>query len=225
MNFKPILVLLVIVFLILQLRNCKYGPEHQDVDPKYKNAHLTAVSAQNLMKAKNYEEALKYYESAKNELEHPNVGGDKGQDVYINYGFIMNEIGTIHLGWALYGKEMNTQKEGIDPATVDHAELQKARQAFETAADFYHRWYANNTKDYERYSKALSNTLANLGTTYKYSELDNPEKAKETFIEALRLNPENGTAERGLTLLEIDPKPYIDLGKEEIEKHKRFKIF
>ena len=226
MNFKPILVLLVIVFLILQLRNCHYGPENQDVAPKYKNAHLTAVSGQNLMKAKKYEEALKYYEAAKNEMEHPGVGADKGADIYINYGFVMNDIGVIHLGWALYGKEMNTEKEGINPKDVNQAELLEARKALEASADFYHRWFANNPKDYERYSKALSETYANLGTTYKYEETpDNTEKAKQAFIESLKLNPKNGNAERGLKLLDVDPKPYIELGEKEVKEHKRFNIF
>ena len=103
MNFKPIFVLIVIISLILQLRNCEYGAEHQDVDPKYQKAHLVAISAQDLLKEKKPAEALEYYEMARREMEHPDVQADKGQDIYINYGFVMNDIGVIHLSWALYG--------------------------------------------------------------------------------------------------------------------------
>ncbi|MBN2644407.1 MAG: hypothetical protein JXR59_02915 [Desulfuromonadaceae bacterium] len=217
MNFKPIFVLIVIISLILQLRNCDYGAEHQDVDPKYKNAHLTAVSAQNLLKEKKYDEALKYYELARGEMEHPNVGANKGEDVYINYGFVMNDLGVIHLSWALYGKDMNTERSHINMASIDKEELAKARQSLEAAIDFYQRWYSHNPKDYERYSKAISESYANYGIALKYS--DEMDKALEAFRLSLLRNPENGNADRSLKMLDINPQPYIDAGKAEQEKH------
>ena len=217
MNLKPIFVLIVIISLILQLRNCEYGAEHQDVDPKYKNAHLTAISAQNLLKEKEYEEALKYYEMARGEMEHPNVRADKGDDIYINYGFVMNDIGVIHLSWALYGKDLNTERSQINIESIDKNELAAARNALETAIDFYQRWYSHNPKDYERFSKAISESYANYGIALKYSE--EMDKALEAFRLSLLRNPNNGNAERSLKMLEINPQPYIDAGKAEQEEH------
>lgn len=218
MNLKPFFILGIIVSLIMLLSRCEYGPEHQDVAPKYKNAHLTAVSGQNLLKEKKYEEALRYYEIAQKEMEHPNVQADKGEDIYINYGFVMNDIGVIHLSWALYGKDMNTQIAHVDMAAIDRTELAKARQALETSIDFYQRWYEHNPKDYERYAKAVSESLANYGTALKYS--GDMETAKAIFQEALLRNPDNGNAERSLSMIGVDPKPYIEAGKAELEKNK-----
>jgi tetratricopeptide (TPR) repeat protein len=226
MNLKPIFVLIIIVSLILQLRNCEYGAEHQvkfdDFDPKYKNAHLTAVSAQQLLVDKEFAEALRYYEMARDEMEHPNVRADKGEDIYINYGFVMNDIGVIHLGWALYGKEMNTDVSHIDLNNIDETELEKAREALNEAIDFYKRWYENNEDDYERFAKAISETYANLGTALKYS--GEQEKALEAFRLSLLRNPDNSTAKRALELLDISPTPYIEAGEEEKKKHKKLPI-
>ncbi len=222
MNLKPIFILIVIVSLIMWLSRCEYGAEHQDVDPKYKNAHLTAISAQNLLKEKKHEEALKYYEMAQGEMEHPNVRADKGEDIYINYGFVMNDIGVIHLGWALYGKELNTELDHVDMASIDKEELNVAIQALETAIDFYQRWFDHNPKDYERFSKAISESLANYGVALKYSgEMD---KAQEAFRLSLLRNPDNGNAERSLKMIDIDPQPFIEAGKAEREKHSKFKL-
>ena len=46
--------------------------------------------------------------------------GDRGDDEYINYGFVLNEIGVIHLAWALYGQEPDPDQTSIDPVAVDH---------------------------------------------------------------------------------------------------------
>jgi len=222
MNLKPIFILGIIISLIMLLSRCEYGAEHQEVEPKYKNAHLTAVSAQNLLKAKNYEEALKYYEMAQREMEHPNVRADQGEDLYINYGFVMNDIGVIHLGWALYGKELNTERSQVDLAAIDKTELDKARQALETSIDFYRRWFEHNPEEYERFSKAISESLANYGVALKYSgEMD---KAQEAFRLSLLRNPDNGNAERSLKMIDIDPQPFIEAGKAEREKHKKIKL-
>ncbi len=217
MNFKPIFILLVIVSLILQLKNCDYGAEHQDVPEKYKKAHLTAVSAQNLLKKKKYAEALKYYDAARRELEHPKVRGDKGDDLYINYGFVMNDIGVIHLSWALYGKDEEKCPDHIDIAKIDRKELALATSALEKAVAFYKRWYKHNPKEYERYSKALTETYANLGVAYKYAE--RKKDAIEMFRLALLLKPDNGNAERSLKMLDISPAPFIEAGEKELEKH------
>ncbi|MDY0268281.1 hypothetical protein [Trichloromonas sp.] len=222
MNLKPFFILGIIISLIVLLSRCQYGAEHQKVDPKYKNAHLTAVSAQKLLKVKNYEEALKYYESARRELEHPNVQGDQGRDVYINYGFVMNDIGVLHLGWALYGHKLNTQRDKVNPAAVDQAEIEKALQALKTSVDFYLRWFEHNPKDYERFSKAISESLANYGTALKYS--GDMEGALEAFRRSLLYNPDNGNAERSVKMLGIDPKPFIEAGKAELDKHKKIKF-
>lgn len=222
MNLKPIFVLIIIVSLILQLRNCEYGAEHQvkfdKFDPKYENAHLTAVSAQNLLAEKEHAEALRYYEMARAEMEHPNVRADKGEDIYINYGFVMNEIGAIHLGWALYGKDMNTGITHVDPKNVDKVELGKARDALETAIAFYQRWYAHNENDYELYAKAISQSYANLGTTLKYTGAQ--EEALEAFRLSLLHNPNNRNTKHALETLDINPVPYIKAGKEEMNKHR-----
>jgi len=217
MNLKPIFVLVIIFSLILQLRNCEYGAEHQKVDPKYENAHLTAVSAQRLLKEKKPKEALEYYEAARREMEHPNVGADKGEDIYINYGFVMNDIGVIHLGWALYGKELDTEVTQVDMANIDLEELKTATAALQGAIDFYERWYKHNPKDYEPYSKAISESYANLGVALKYA--GKTDEAVAAFAQSLLRNPKNGNAERSLTMLDINPQPYIEAGKKELEKH------
>lgn len=217
MNLKPIFVLVIIISLIMLLRDCEYGAEHQNVDPKFKNAHLTAVSAQNLLKEKKPAEALKYYETARREMEHENVRADAGTDIYINYGFVMNDIGVIHLSWALYGKELKTERSHVDMAMIDRNELTLATEALNTAIAFYQRWYKNNPKDYERFSKAIAESYANLGVALKYA--GKTDDAQEAFRMALLRNPDNGNAERSLTMLEINPKPYIDAGKLEQEKH------
>jgi tetratricopeptide (TPR) repeat protein len=226
MNLKPIFVLIIIVSLILQLRNCEYGAEHQvkfdKFDPKYENAHLTAVSAQNLLGEKEYAEALRYYEMARTEMEHPNIRADKGEDIYINYGFVMNDIGVIHLSWALYGEEMDTDISHIDPKEVDMAELGKAKDALETAIDFYLRWYGHNKDDYELFAKAISESYTNLGTTLKYS--GEQEKALEAFRLALLHNPDSHNAKRAFEILDISPTPYVEAGKEELKKHKKLPI-
>ena len=217
MNFKPIFVLIVIISLILQLRNCEYGAEHQDVDPKYQKAHLVAISAQDLLKEKKPAEALEYYEMARREMEHPDVQADKGQDIYINYGFVMNDIGVIHLSWALYGKDLKTEHSHINIARVDRDELAQATAALQTAVDFYRRWFEHNPADYERFSKAISESYANLGVALKYA--DKTDEAVEAFRLSLLRNPDNGNAERSLTMLEINPAPYIEAGKKELEKY------
>nr|WP_320115227.1 hypothetical protein [uncultured Desulfuromonas sp.] len=217
MNLKPIFVLVIIISLILQLRNCEYGAEHQKVDPKYENAHLTAVSAQNLLKEKKQKEALEYYEAARREMEHPNVGADKGEDVYINYGFVLNDIGVIHLSWALYGKELDTERTQIDMANIDPQELKTATESLQGAIDFYERWYKHNPKDYERYSKAISESYANLGVALKYA--GKTDEAVAAFAQSLLRNPGNGNAERSLKMLDINPAPYIEAGKAEMAKH------
>jgi Tfp pilus assembly protein PilF len=217
MNLKPIFVLVIIISLIMWLSQCEYGPEHQTVDPKYKNAHLTAVSAQKLLKQKKPAEALTYYETARREMEHPNVGADKGEDVYINYGFVMNDIGVIHLSWALYGKDLDTERTQIDMANIDPQELKMATEALNGAIAFYERWYSHNPKDYERYSKAISESYANLGVALKYA--GKTDEAVAAFAQALLRNPDNGNAERSLTMLEISPDPYIEAGKKEREQH------
>ena len=217
MNLKPIIFLVIIISLILQLRNCHYGAEHQDVDPKYKNAHLTAVSAQNLLKKKKYTEALKYYEIAQREMEHPNVGASKGEDLYVNYGFVMNDIGVIHLSWALYGKDEDNRPDMINIVKIDRKELALATTALEQAVSFYKRWYKHNPKEYERYSKALSESYDNLGVAYKYA--DRMEDAIEMFRLSLLLKPDNGNAERSLKLLDISPSKFILAGEEELKKH------
>ncbi len=226
MNLKPIFVLIIIVSLILQLRNCEYGAEHQvkfdKFDPKYENAHLTAVSAQNLLGEKEYAEALRYYQLARAEMEHPKVRADKGEDIYINYGFVMNDIGVIHLGWALYGKEMNTDISHIDLDAVDRIELDKAKDALETAIAFYQRWYAFNENDYELFAKAISESYTNWGMTLKYR--GEQEKAIEAFGLALQHNPNSQNAKRALEMLDISPAPYIEAGKEELKKHKKLPI-
>lgn len=226
MSLKPIFVLIIIVSLILQLRNCEYGAEHQvdsdSFDPKYKNAHLTAVSAQSMLGDNEYAKALHYYEMARDEMEHPNVRADKGEDIYINYGFVMNDIGVIHLGWALYGKEMNTDITHIDLNEIDEAELAKARKALNKAVDFYKRWYEHNEGDYERFAKAISESYANLGTALKYS--GEQEKALEAFRLSLLRNPDNSTAKRALEMLDISPVPYIEDGEKEYKKHKKLPI-
>lgn len=217
MNLKPIFLLVIIISLIMYLSQCKYGAEHQNVEAKYKNAHLTAVSAQNLLKEKKPAEALKYYEMARAEMEHPNVGADKGEDIYINYGFVLNDIGVIHLSWALYGKDLKTERSHINMATIDHTELALATEALKISAEFYIRWFKHNPSDYERYSKAISECYANLGVAFKYA--DQLDKAEDTFRLSLLLNPDNGNAERSLTMLEINPLPYIEAGKKERELH------
>nr|WP_320048737.1 tetratricopeptide repeat protein [uncultured Desulfuromonas sp.] len=217
MNLKPIFVLVIIFSLIMQLRNCEYGAEHQSVDPKYKNAHLTAVSAQKLLKEGKQQEALNYYEMARREMEHANVGADKGEDVYINYGFVMNDIGVIHLGWALYGKDLDTERTQIDMANIDQQELQTASQALQSAIDFYNRWYKHNPDDYERYSKAISESYANLGVALKYA--GKTDEAVAAFSQSLLRNPKNGNAERSLKMLDINPKPYIEAGENELKQH------
>ena len=217
MNFKPIFVLVIIISCIMMLKDCHYGAEHQTVNPKYKNAHLTAISAQNLLKQKKPAEALKYYEMARKEMEHPNVGASKGEDIYINYGFVMNDIGVIHLSWALYGKSADTEHTHINMATIDLDDLAKGTAALETSVEFYKRWFEHNPTDYERYSKAISESYANLGVAYKYA--DKKDKAVEQFRLALLFKPDNGNAERSLTMLEINPDPYIEAGKIEREKH------
>jgi len=217
MNFKPIFVLIIIISLIMLLKDCRYGAEHQDVDPKYKNAHLTAVSAQNLLKQKKPAEALKYYEAAKREMEDPSVGASKGEDIYINYGFVLNDIGVIRLGWALYGKDLETEKSCINIADIDRTELALATASLQSAIDFYTRWYEHNPSDYERFSKAISESYANLGVALKYADKIN--EAQEAFRMALLRNPDNGNAEHSLTMLEINPQPYKEAGKKEQEKH------
>jgi tetratricopeptide (TPR) repeat protein len=217
MNFKPIIVLVIIVSLIMMLKDCHYGAEHQDVDPKYKNAHLTAVSAQNLLKQKKPAEALEYYEAARREMEDPAVGAYKGEDVYINYGFVLNDIGVIHLGWALYGKDLEIVHSTINIAAIDRDELALGKQALQDSVDFYLRWYKHNPKDYERFSKAISESYANLGVALKYS--DQLAEAQEAFRLALLYKPDNGNAEHSLTMLEINPQPYIEAGKKEQDLH------
>ena len=217
MNLKPIFVLVIIISLIFQLKNCEYGAEHQSVDPKYKNAHLIAVSAQKLLKEGKQQEALKYYEMARREMEHAKVGADKGEDVYINYGFVMNDIGVIHLGWALYGKDLDTERTQIDMANIDQQELQTASQALQSAIDFYARWYKHNPKNYERYSKAISESYANLGVALKYA--GKTDEAVAAFSQSLLRNPKNGNAERSLKMLDINPKPYIEAGEKELKQH------
>lgn len=221
MNFKPVLILIIIVSLVLQLKNCSYGPEKQDVEPKYKPAHLTAVSAQNLLKEGKTQEALEYYHVARRELEHPDVGGDLGEDIYINYGFVLNEIGTIHLSWGMYGRELNTSV--IDD--IDTGELEIARESLEEAVAFYKRWWRHNNEEqnYERYAGAIANSLTNLGIAHKY--LGDTLEASGHFKEALRYDPSNGNAERSLNMLGISAKPYIEEGKERAESNERFKIF
>ena len=162
MNLKPIFIIVIVFSLLLQLKNCKYGAEHQEVDPKYKGAHLAAVNGQKLLQEKESEEALRYYEMARAELEHEKVRGDLGEDVYINYGFVMNDIGVIHLAWALYGKAPDPTQQQIDSAAIDGEELALARDALQTAVDFYHRWYGHNAKDYRRYAKAVGESYSNL---------------------------------------------------------------
>lgn len=217
MNFKPIFVLVIIISCIMMLKDCHYGAEHQKVDPKYKNAHLTAVSAQNLLKQKKPAEALEYYETARKEMEHPNVAASKGESLYINYGFVMNDIGVIHLSWALYGKDEEITHSHIDMATINRHELALATAAIEESIAFYQRWFEHNPKEYERYSKAISESYANLGVAYKYA--DKKDKAVEQFRLALFFKPDNGNAERSLTMLEINANPYIEAGEAELEKH------
>ncbi len=226
MNLKPIFALVIIVSLILQLRNCEYGAEHQvkfdKFDPKYENAHLTAVSAQNLLGEKEYAEALRYYEMARAEMEHPNIRADKGEDLYINYGFVMNDIGVIHLGWALYSKEMNTDVSHIDLGKIDEDELAAAREALNKAIAFYQRWFEHNENDYELFAKAISESYSNLGTALKYSGEQG--RALEAYRMSLLRNPANRTAKRALEMLDISPVPYIEAGKEEQKKHKKLPI-
>ncbi|OQY18399.1 MAG: hypothetical protein B6I36_07055 [Desulfobacteraceae bacterium 4572_35.1] len=217
MNFKPIFVLIIIISLIMLLKDCRYGAEHQDVAPKYKNAHITAVSAQNLLKQKKPAEALEYYKAARREMENPKVGANKGEDIYINYGFVLNDIGVIHMSWALYGKDLETKHSHIDMASIDREELAKGRESLEKAIDFYKRWYTHNPKDYERFSKAISESYANLGTALKYSDRHND--AVEAFRLSLLHNPDNGNAERALTMLEINPRAYIEAGEKEQKLH------
>lgn len=219
MNLKPIFIIVILFSLLLQLKNCRYGAEHQEVDPKYKGAHLAAVNGQNLLKEKKAAEALRYYEMAKAELEHENVRGDRGEDKYINYGFVLNEIGVIHLAWALYGQEPDPAQTRVDPAAVDQEELELARESLQGAVEFYLRWYPNNPKGYERFAKAISNSYANLGTALKYG--GQRDQAVAAFINALKYNPDNGNAEHDLGLLEIDPAPYVKEGEAEWQKHKR----
>lgn len=215
MNLKPIFVLIIIVSLIMALKDCHYGAEHQDVAPKYKNAHLTAVSGQNLLKQKKPAEALKYYEAARRSMEK--TGADAGKDLYINYGFVLNDIGVIHLSWALYGNDLEIKRNHIDKANIDRDELAMGLKALQQAVEFYDRWYKHNPKDYERYTKAISESYANLGVALKYA--DRLDEAKEAFRLALLRNPDNGNAEHSLTMLEINPQPYIEAGKKEQELH------
>lgn len=218
MNLKPIFIIVIVFSLLLQLKNCKYGAEHQDVDPKYKGAHLAAVNAQNLLGEKKPEEALRYYEMAKAELEHPNVRGDLGEDVYINYGFVLNDIGVIHLAWALYGREPDPTQQQIELDAVDPTELALARQSLAAAVEFYHRWYGNNPKDYERFAKAVGESYANLGTALKY--LGRRDEAVAALINSLKYNPKNENAKHSLELLEIDPEPYVKEGEAQWEQNK-----
>ena len=118
MILKPIFGVVIVFSLLLQLKNCRYGVEHHDVDSKYEGAHLAAVNGQSLLKEKKTVEALRDYELARAELEHANVRGDRCEDTYINYGFVLNDIGVIHLAWALYGREPDPEQSAIDPATV-----------------------------------------------------------------------------------------------------------
>jgi tetratricopeptide (TPR) repeat protein len=219
MNLKPVIGLVIVLSLLLQLKNCNYGAEHQDVEPKYKGAHLAAVNGQNLLKEKRTAEALVYYEMAREELEHPDVRGDRGADSYINYGFVLNDIGVIHLAWALYGREPDPGQTRVDPAAVDPQELEQARSALQEAVAFYLRWYPNNPRSYERFAKAISESYANLGTALKYG--GQPDEAGAAFRSALRHNPRNGNAEHGLELLGIDPAPAIEEGKAQWEANKR----
>ncbi|GAB4281105.1 MAG: hypothetical protein Kow0092_36550 [Deferrisomatales bacterium] len=223
MRPKYIVILLAIAAAGLLFRKCEYGPEHLEVAPKYKKAHVTTVSAQNLLKQKKYEEALRYYEAAKAEMEHPSVRADKGEDVYINYGLVLNDIGVIHLAWALYGRDLDTDRKAVDPEQVDPAELARATEALEGAAAFYRRWYAHNPQEYERYARAISETYANLGVAYKYA--GRREQAVAALAESLRFYPKNGNAQRSLRLLEVDPQPFVEAGEQAWKARVRFKLF
>lgn len=214
---------LVVVALVAVARNCRYGAEKQDVPDKYRNAHLTAVSAQNLLKQKKYEEALAYYEAARAEMEHEAVGADKGEDLYVNYGFVCNDIGVIRLAWALYGRPADTTRGGVDPEKIDRAELAAATASLEAAVAFYHRWYAHNPREYERYARAVSESLANLGVAYKYA--GERDRAVETFGDALRFNPRNGNAERSLGMLGVDPAPFREAGEQALRQTRKFRWF
>jgi len=219
MNWKPIFGIVIVFSLLLQLKNCRYGAEHQDVAPQYQGAHLAAVNGQNLLKEKKTAEALRYYEMARAELEHENVRGDLGTDEYINYGFVLNDIGVIHLAWALYGREPDPTQTSVDLEKIDQEELQQARGALQEAVAFYLRWYTNNPTAYERFAKAISESYANLGTALKYSG-DEP-AAVGAFADSLRYNPKNDRAEHGLTLIQRDPAPYIRQGEDQWQEHKR----
>lgn len=223
MNFKPLIILAIIVVALLQLKTCEFGAEFQDVKPKYKKAHLTAVEAQDELEDKNFKEALKLYRAAKRELEHPEVNAASGKDDYVNYGFIMNDIGVIHLGWALYGYEMNTGKTRIRQEDINQQEIQKAIEALQTAVDFYQRWYKHHPKEYKPYARAIAESYANLGTAYKYSHDHNQQQAVNMFGKALICNPDHKNAKRGLEMLHTNPEPFIEKGKEQQKENKRVK--
>lgn len=223
MKKRYLAVVLVLVGLAVLGRSCRYGAEKQDVPEQYRSAHLTAVSAQNLLRQKKYEEALTYYEAARAEMEHEAVGANKGEDLYVNYGFVCNDIGVIRLAWALYGRPADTTRGGIDPEKVDPAELALATASLEAAVAFYHRWYSHNPQEYERYARAVSESLANLGVAYKYA--GDRDRAVEAFGDALRFHPKNGNAERSLGLLGVDPAPYREAGERAQKQTKKFRLF
>lgn len=223
MRPKYLVFALALMALAVFGRSWKYGAEHQEVPEKYAKAHLAAVSGQKLLQEKEYEAALSTYEAARGEMEHAAVRADRGEDLYINYGLVLNDIGVIRLAWALYGKALDTAVPGVDPERVDPTELSAALEALENAAAFYRRWHTHNPKEYERYARALSETLANLGVAHKYAGAR--ELAVAALSEALSLYPKNGNAERSLSLLGVDPGPFVKAGEAAWAKNKRFKLF
>ncbi|MBW1646280.1 MAG: tetratricopeptide repeat protein [Deltaproteobacteria bacterium] len=217
-------------------------------DARYKAPmHHYSAGEKKMIRGK-FKKALKEYETAREMLEKiPGINLD--QDFY--YGIVLNSIGTIYLRIGIYGQGRDTVKRKEDLGKYPD-KIRRAQSYFERSIKIYRTWLAAHRppeeevrkikasrvgmdpdkielRPFERYERALSVALCNLGMARRY--LGDTQAALKIYREALEIWPENRPAQNNLETLEVDlglrpppPEPEKDdeRGEKLLDRQYRF---
>ncbi|MBN2231840.1 MAG: hypothetical protein JW781_03345 [Deltaproteobacteria bacterium] len=190
-------------------------------DARYQAPMRRYSAAEKKMVRGKFDKALKEYHQAR-EMLAAIPGIDLETDFY--YAIVNNSIGTIHLRRGIYGEKGVASAEGVE-ITRNPGLIELSLGFFETSAAAYRAWLAANRPDsthigrlrasregkkadeielepFERYERALSVTLCNLGIAARY--LGQVDLARERYEEALQLWPGQQAAVDNLAVLESD---------------------